>query len=259
MSKANKVAERQVVYESISAAADALSNLSSSITWNNDIAHPSDQETLYISYVILRETLQWIAEDNQALSDRKSTVAEKQEADEDAAAHLAFINNVNLHELEIPLLKARLDASSWCPNRIENVCYNSTLMYWLSSARFYSSTDHSSCSKSECVRLQIDESKYETKHVASCQGCDFLIPNRRQIAEILRKGDIPVLTVLPSEGSSGIRLEVRTATKGTSYVAISHVWSNGLGKPHANALPACQINRIALLCQRVNLIPDMSG
>ncbi|KAL2049019.1 hypothetical protein ABVK25_010690 [Lepraria finkii] len=128
VSKENKLEERRVLFESISVAADALSNLSSSITWNQNIVHPSDQETLYISYVILRETLQWMATDNEVLSTRKSRAEEKQEADKDMADYLAFANNENVHELEIPLLKARLDASSWCPNHIDSICYNATLM-----------------------------------------------------------------------------------------------------------------------------------
>lgn len=39
--------------------------------------------------------------------------------------------------------------------------------------------------------------------------------------------------------------------KGVEYVAISHVWSDGLGNPRSNALPRCQLDRISHLVREL--------
>jgi hypothetical protein len=63
---------------------------------------------------------------------------------------------------------------------------------------------------------------------------------------LLCKGDIPLITFV-SNDSFGSRLKVQAFSEGnmeSSYVAISHVWSDRLGNLRENALPACQLQRL---------------
>lgn len=39
---------------------------------------------------------------------------------------------------------------------------------------------------------------------------------------------------------------------GVTYVAISHVWSHGLGNNRANSLPRCQLERLSTLVNEVS-------
>lgn len=56
---------------------------------------------------------------------------------------------------------------------------------------------------------------------------------------------IPVIYVESdtTNGADGLRLSTKAST-GVPYVAISHVWSDGLGNPYQNTLPQCQLLQI---------------
>ena len=48
-------------------------------------------------------------------------------------------------------------------------------------------------------------------------------------------------------------LSVEEAQSGSRYIAISHVWSGGLGNPKGNALPLCQLRKLAADLEDVNV------
>ena len=61
----------------------------------------------------------------------------------------------------------------------------------------------------------------------------------------LRSGGIPLISVHRSK--KAVKLELTCNRRETVYFAISHVWADGLGNPHANALPQCQLLRLQSL------------
>ncbi|EIW56617.1 uncharacterized protein TRAVEDRAFT_87268, partial [Trametes versicolor FP-101664 SS1] len=67
-------------------------------------------------------------------------------------------------------------------------------------------------------------------------------PPIEEITKLLRDGIIPAVVY------DGAFLRVRPATEG-SYVAISHVWADGMGSTTEDGLPACVVKRIASLVQ----------
>lgn len=60
---------------------------------------------------------------------------------------------------------------------------------------------------------------------------------------ILRNGGIPVLSVTTYPDGANPTLSI-VESKDIKYVAISHVWSDGLGNPRNNTLPTCQLQKI---------------
>ncbi|THU76391.1 hypothetical protein K435DRAFT_619067, partial [Dendrothele bispora CBS 962.96] len=72
-------------------------------------------------------------------------------------------------------------------------------------------------------------------------------PPQDCIMALLEQSEIPVIMI----SDSGIT--VRSASFGP-YVAISHVWADGLGSTTEKGLPVCQVKRIASLVSR--LIPS---
>src|SRR5205085_2759851 len=60
------------------------------------------------------------------------------------------------------------------------------------------------------------------------------------ILAMLRSGKVPVLTFQ----SQSQELEVLDGEK-ERYVAISHVWADGLGNPIENTIPQCQARRLS--------------
>jgi hypothetical protein len=56
-------------------------------------------------------------------------------------------------------------------------------------------------------------------------------------------GGIPLVSATLSKRGDPL-LRIRRKMASDCYIALSHVWSDGLGNPNDNALPVCQIRRI---------------
>lgn len=113
--------------------------------------------------------------------------------------------------------------------------------------------DHDKCLKyTQCQAIATHISR---KHVCGDGSCQDVAIAEDELIPILQKGDTPVLYFesMPSRRTpndeetghdTGPRLRVRTRETGDIYIAVSHVWADGLGNPTKNALPSCQIQRL---------------
>lgn len=134
----------------------------------------------------------------------------------------------------------------WCPSdiaRTENK-YNS--IQTLYTARMLDKSqpprDHSRCTDSGCKLYQIDmhAGKYEVGHQLEGCSCDLLEVSSEELTKILKKGDrYPLLRL--KGNLDNLTAELVECTEDTPYVAISHVWADGLGNPHANSLHRCKL------------------
>lgn len=136
-----------------------------------------------------------------------------------------------------------------------------TLLYLSQLDRRRDEKDHTGCSEQGCVVNQLDWRTYKTAHSISCQGpgvCTIIHAPTQKISEVLEAGDIPLVSIAVDSQSMSPLLQVEGFALGreqrhvtdrnvSRYVAISHVWSDGMGNPGANALYACQIRRIQSL------------
>jgi Heterokaryon incompatibility protein (HET) len=80
-------------------------------------------------------------------------------------------------------------------------------------------------------------------------------PEMDKVYEILNRRQIPVITfkfLLDDKGIMHINLDVSNSENTLGYVAISHVWADGLGNQTKNELPLCQIFRVAHLSRQVS-------
>lgn len=106
-----------------------------------------------------------------------------------------------------------------------------------------SSSCCSSCSELECLSRKLNEDSYLTRHVDACCNCNNFIAKP---VGILKDLSVPLVTAISNEDEScEVRLVPRTPE--LTYVAISHVWSDGLGNVKDNALPHCQLMRLSKL------------
>lgn len=108
---------------------------------------------------------------------------------------------------------------------------------------------HSGCSNTRCMAndtLLAEGGRYSSAHWKSCTGslnCVFLGPEPQKIRDIIESGGIPLISI--ECGKDGrLKLDAIKATGRSKYIAVSHVWSGGLGNPHENSLPSCQIHRL---------------
>ncbi|PCH44974.1 hypothetical protein WOLCODRAFT_139356 [Wolfiporia cocos MD-104 SS10] len=148
----------------------------------------------------------------------------------------------------------------WCPFIIRflqrNVC---TLGYASSMEpplrRDVVKGGHNSCSHGGCGVNNIDTSSYVVQHVTRSCPCSWKGPPLREVVDALAQDNptIPVVAVAAKESPvDDLSVTCRTG-KDTPYVAISHVWVDGLGSNTETGLPSCQLRRIASLT--TSLIP----
>ncbi|KAI0757794.1 hypothetical protein C8Q80DRAFT_1341132 [Daedaleopsis nitida] len=153
------------------------------------------------------------------------------------------------------LLSYEMAEAGWCRRRIKL----SAGLVDLGSAYFASQVrpdgdrperDHGRCSASKCEAFSIDKGSYRSVHTQSCRGhCSFLSVDVRELESIILEGKVPLVEV-GDEGRDITLLRgepASSSSSATEYVAISHVWSDGLGNPKRNAIPSCQVEEISAL------------
>ena len=180
------------------------------------------------------------------------------------------------------LIYFRMREDGWCPSQLFRMCklLNHSAMYFMSHIerpdtsrahhmirikpppgpslpvtsqmnqnRYWSGEV---CNQHKCVMYHFDDTTYRTKHAEGCTGCYEMVADYEEIYDILKSGSIPLILSIDAADSSH---EIRLVESGSDveYVAISHVWSDGLGNVQRSALPRCQMLRLS------NLIRTLPG
>ena len=160
------------------------------------------------------------------------------------------------------LLEERMRTAGWCPFTIRSLRLHlqpDAMAFIFSLGTLRARQDHGPCQKrfeevgDHCVADQVDTQALPMHVTADCD-CPLLGPQMDEIVELLQAGFVPNVAIsMPEDDSeqieillSGERFE-KSGREMCRYVAISHVWKDGLGNPDANALPRCQVKRIGEL------------
>ncbi|RSM15740.1 hypothetical protein CDV31_004839 [Fusarium ambrosium] len=142
----------------------------------------------------------------------------------------------------------------WCPQQVAwiMVSCDPISACFLARLRRPSSLSHDKCTEDACManNVQLD-SNYQQRHVKDGCSCSSLHVDATKVKEIIRNGHIPLVSVKSSSRGQA-SLEVSSATSRSAYAAISHVWSDGLGNPTANAIPQCQAEMISDSLSRIS-------
>ncbi|KIX09120.1 uncharacterized protein Z518_00198 [Rhinocladiella mackenziei CBS 650.93] len=123
-----------------------------------------------------------------------------------------------------------------------------------------SDTSKDLCTMTQCSFLQLNDESYKTKHADGCDPtcCYDMTANPQDVLDILRGGSIPLILSIDAEDKDNALTLVSSGPNFEySYVAISHVWSDGMGNVQRSALPRCQILRLSKLIR--NLPGKSSG
>lgn len=112
--------------------------------------------------------------------------------------------------------------------------------------------DHTNCLNQKCLAYQVDEQTYRTKHSDEQCSCAHHGPHLPTLIFIIERGKIPLLRISQGEEPGSVSLCLEAHEAGGEYVAISHVWSDGMGNPHTNTLPLCQIRRVHQLLDELD-------
>jgi Heterokaryon incompatibility protein (HET) len=118
------------------------------------------------------------------------------------------------------------------------------------------------CNEDACNIMNVTgqrKSQYTTEHTETCDGqCNFHSASTDQLCSSLSQPEtIPAFKfVTERDGDENLALIKICLEKAERYVAISHVWIEGLGNMHANAMPECQLRRLQLLVNEVCGVTD---
>ena len=150
-----------------------------------------------------------------------------------------------------------LERSNCCPSQMQMLMENFGSPQALSfvASCFHEDvvqSHHASCDGNMCRVGYSVTSGQVTRHVSDSCGCEFLRIDEDLLADCLRTGCLPLLRIKEETNSDEISVDVVASTDSTSYVALSHVWADGLGNPTATALPRCQLSRLKALINNLN-------
>ncbi|PMD37700.1 hypothetical protein L207DRAFT_493251 [Hyaloscypha variabilis F] len=147
-------------------------------------------------------------------------------------------------------------SNGWCKSDIARIVdrYSSLQLYHFMSklAKPNTRRSHINCSETRCVAHQIVPTEYNPSHwPAECQCESIVIENSATVPILMEEGRIPLLRIGVGDSVDDTVVEVIGSTIETQYIAISHVWSDGMGNPHMTALPKCQLVRLKEYAQKL--------
>jgi hypothetical protein len=149
-----------------------------------------------------------------------------------------------------PLISKTLKDRGWCPSHINDIeLYDlDTLGYYLACMRRPNPRgfSHRQCPETNCEATSTKlAGGYIIRHThEDTDSCPMIQIDERKVRSIIAAGGIPLVSITTSN-NNGLQFQVRAGRRKDPYVAISHVWADGLGNPWSNALPTCQVSRMA--------------
>ncbi|OAA60851.1 HET domain protein [Cordyceps fumosorosea ARSEF 2679] len=157
-------------------------------------------------------------------------------------------NDVEKHMLSV----------GWCPSEVEklrNLFQGVASLHYVTRLRPRTRPgDHVRCANYACRAFQIDIEQYKPRHAMEGCQCDDVHVDEAELVRALRgTTSYPVLKIdIGPDGAGPANVTLETYRPGVNYVALSHVWADGLGNPRINALPHCQVMRIAKAVAELN-------
>ena len=144
-----------------------------------------------------------------------------------------------------------LKFSGWCPSSISRFAMSnlriSVLYYYCHMPPSLPAKDHSACDASSCSAVKINPRTYRVAHTTVSCDCPELKLDVESIDKSLRNKRLPLVEISPNAATKNTRIIFREDDGKTGFVAISHVWADGLGNPKNNSLPACSLQELSRL------------
>ncbi|KAI1332624.1 hypothetical protein F5Y16DRAFT_356076 [Xylariaceae sp. FL0255] len=165
-------------------------------------------------------------------------------------------------QCESSFLRRQMVDKGWCPHQVYSLFneHDPLVLSYLAGMdpNRRRNLSHENCSERHCVANNVKlDSGYHQRHVTEACSCDSITVDTETVKNIIKQGGIPLVCV-SQETCGTIRLDVTTAGDHSRYVAISHVWSDGLGNPTANSLPQCQLENLHRCVSQMPVESDLA-
>ena len=140
------------------------------------------------------------------------------------------------------LISEQMELQGWCPFIIEGASNHEleTRFYFTTLGEPKLKLNHTTCTEMECIHSR----NKDAQHAANCQACAILLSPVSEVVAAIDRESTPVLKYLPAADSTPAKLDFHESDSNTPYIAISHVWSDGLGNPAGNKIYTCQAKRL---------------
>ena len=159
--------------------------------------------------------------------------------------------------LKEPTWSSSMQEHGWCPSQVALLLPRTCpvqLVYFLTGLTLPDVPGrHLACDQHKCTAHQINPDKYKTRHFAASCDCKHWATDVSTIDSILEDGRLPLLRIIPRHPLADLTVEIVASEPSSRYVALSHVWADGLGNPTENALPSCQLRYLYYLVQHLDL------
>ena len=159
--------------------------------------------------------------------------------------------------IDVDYEKGRLLKHGWCVSEVKFIMDTAislqTLHFLARIDKKDKKLSHHGCDPQQCMIYQIDLKNYQTRHVSKGCDCEDLSIDPEDLHNVLNTNALPLIRVRPSQTLAELSVEVIASRPTSRYVALSHVWADGLGNPTANALPRCQLLDLGRLVHELDL------
>lgn len=143
----------------------------------------------------------------------------------------------------------------WCVSDITRLEAKYKSVQGLHTARMMDKSlprrNHQSCSESVCKYFQVNMREFQLAHQEDGCSCSPLEVDGEDLTKILRKDGIFPLLHFTGD-LHNLEVELVEFALGVPYVAISHVWADGLGNPKSNSLNRCKLHHLGKLVASID-------
>lgn len=158
-------------------------------------------------------------------------------------------------------LRTRVQRRGWCPSLFDKIkglsrTPFSVLEYVSAVPPFREARNHHrACSVAGCVEYNVSESNYLMQHrILGCK-CEEVIPPLQAVKEALMNRKIPIINGLHLLSQDNDVVQPFIPGAGVPYVAISHVWSDGLGGTTESGMLRCNVEYLTQLALKIGDTP----
>ena len=127
----------------------------------------------------------------------------------------------------------------------------STIEWIIATAISQDHDGHEACTASVCSRSNVDESTYRQAHVRDDCTCKPLLPDPQKVYDAIGQDQVPVMGLEGSDGDMRLVVRALSAESEEEYIAVSHVWVDGIGGKTETGLKQCQVERLHALCHSI--------
>jgi hypothetical protein len=145
------------------------------------------------------------------------------------------------------IIVKKLSLYGWCPNMLHRVRKGRMefleLLLVLGPQEAATGSDHSQCNEAACVANNVN-ADFKAKHRSVSCNCPYFTLPLQEIERTLRNGKYFLVDMSKFWDGGNPSAALVPYEPGLPYVAISHVWSHGLGGSADQGVPLCQLNRL---------------